>query len=512
MNKTELTALGASFVKPPVKQSGIQDPETKEEDSYESVFKDAATPGVPQEIRNQAQMIERGSKSDTRNNFFQTQEDARTYYLRYRLPDFLIENNVRIRKYLQDKSEDDIFTFKELLVRFILEDEAYRINVTSSSSIAKTEKSFRHDSIVFDRFLESTDPFIQAFRRGKKIALPSEERELIIGTSAHEDEEVLVENREVRELQNQYARLLGSVKHAMKRVDEDRIKAEVLREIFLQIELYSEEYKSIASVYHDIGKMDMTSVKKRGARLKGVERNTKVLKKTQHKKEIIEEAIGKIRGLISGKKGVDIQFFFAYKFGEDVSDKYVEKYYNALRLIQSTDSKQRQRGANYLESVILDLNTQILKLDKEIASLEAETDLSHVPEALDIQNAIESICRKFFDKEYYEVMIAGKILDTTREILRDQITENKGFHDILVEFLGSLRIEHVRSRKEFFGSVERYTDTVNELEIYAGAIYQEVKGIRDAEKIQSRIQELQGKIEALHERKAVLVKSEVAFL
>ena len=126
--------------------------------------------------------MEKSSKTgQVHNNFFQTQEDARMYYLRYRLPDFLIEHNVRIRKYLADKSDDEIFTFKELLVRFLLEDEAYRINVTTASSIAKTEKSFRHDSIIFDRFLESKDPFIRAFRRGEKIKLPSKEVELVLG-------------------------------------------------------------------------------------------------------------------------------------------------------------------------------------------------------------------------------------------------------------------------------------------------------------------------------------------
>lgn len=197
-------------------------------------------------------MIEKSSKAESHNNFFQTQEDARMYYLRYRLPDFLIEHNPRIRKYLLNKSEDDIFTFKELLVRFILEGEAYRISLTS---IAKTEKSFRHDSIVLDRFLESSDPFIRAFRKGEKVVLPTEDTELILNGT--EIDETLVDDREIFEYRKQYARLLGVLGNKEKRANEDRVKLEVLKEYFQHLELYSVEYKSIATVYRDIGSMEI---------------------------------------------------------------------------------------------------------------------------------------------------------------------------------------------------------------------------------------------------------------
>lgn len=154
-----------------------------------------------------------------------------------------------------------------------------------------------------------------------------------------------------------------------------------------------------------------------------------------------------IRNLINGNKDLDIQFFFNYKFGEDVSDKYIEKYFNALRLIQSKDSKQRKRGATYLEGVILDLNTQILKLDQEIAQLVAETDLSHIPQALAVQKSIEAICKDFFEEDYYNVMISGKILDITREVLRDQINEKKGVYKILFHFFEDKKLIHSKEKK-----------------------------------------------------------------
>lgn len=257
----------------------------KEEDTphievpYTTIFKEESPASNPEQvIRDYARAIEKSSKSESHNNFFQTQEDARMYYLRYRLPDFLIEHNVRIRNYLKNKSEEDVFTFKELMVRFLLEDEAYRIH---PKNIEETERRFRHDSTIFDSFLESTDPFVQAFRRGNKITLPSREVELIIGVPT---EEASLENREVFELQKQYVKLLGAIKHQMKTIDVEKVKAEILKEYFLHLELYSQEFKTLSAVYQDIGKMEVSDIQKRVARLKGVERNMKTLKKIQHEK------------------------------------------------------------------------------------------------------------------------------------------------------------------------------------------------------------------------------------
>ncbi len=58
------------------------------------------------------------------------------YYLRYRLPDIIIAHDPRIGEYLKDKSDEQIFAFKELMVRFLLVDEAYDI---LSKSIAEIE-------------------------------------------------------------------------------------------------------------------------------------------------------------------------------------------------------------------------------------------------------------------------------------------------------------------------------------------------------------------------------------
>jgi len=93
-----------------------------------------------------------------------------------------------------------------------------------------------------------------------------------------------VESMEVFEYRKQYTRLLGSIGHKIKRANEDRVKTEVLREYFTHLDLYSSEYKSIESVYRELGQMDRVDVTKRVARLKGVEKNTKALGRVQHKR------------------------------------------------------------------------------------------------------------------------------------------------------------------------------------------------------------------------------------
>lgn len=137
---------------------------------------------------------------------------------------------------------------------------------------------------------------------------------------------------------------------------------------------------------------------------------------------------------------------YAYKFGDDFSDKYIQRYNNTLRLIQSQDKRQRQRGVEQLKYIAIDIHAQSEKLQKEIDSLLSETDLSHVPQAVVIQNNIEALCKDLFDADYYRVAISGKILDITREVLRDQITERKGLYKILSQFFRDKDFKHTKEK------------------------------------------------------------------
>lgn len=215
--------------------------------SYETVMKEDAVSAVSDKtLRDYARLIEKTSKTES-SNFFGTQEEPRIYYLRYRLPDFLIEHDKRIQQYLANRSEEDVFAFKELIVRFLLEDEARGM---IPETIGEIETRFRHDSSVLDRFLESKDPFIQAFRRGKRLASPS-----LTDT-------ISLEQKEIFELQSEYMRLLARLKNETTAIDIDGIKTKILRQYFLHLGENSKEYDALVALYEEIGQMDEAHVKK----------------------------------------------------------------------------------------------------------------------------------------------------------------------------------------------------------------------------------------------------------
>ena len=206
-----------------------------------------------------------------------------------------------------------------------------------------------------------------------------------------------------------------------------------------------------------------------------------------------------------------MQLLKNHKFGSDFSDKYISKYNNTLRLIQSKDKRQRQRGIDQLKYITIDMNAQLEKLQKEIDLLIAETNLSAFPKALSIKSNLEVLCKNFFEDDYFDNRISKEILDVTREIIRDQVTEKKGLHKILLQFFNTLDVAHTREKKELFQAIENYKDTLGVLEVYEDSIYREIKETNDVEKIQSRIQELQTKIQEFQIRKDALVKNSIAF-
>lgn len=476
-------------------------------ESYERIFQeDDASVNPERVIREYARIIEDFSHAGD-SNFFKTQDDARTYYLRYCLPQFLIERNPRIRNYLKGKDENTVFIFKELISRFLLDSEAHRIH---PNSIDKTELSFRHDTTILDRFLESEDPFIQAFRKGEEVMFPSEEVELLANIVLDEGSS---KNKEVRELQKQYVKLLGSVRWKLNKVDEERMKVEVLKEHLFHVESYSWEYRTITDIYQEIGMMSLSEVKKTMTSLKWVEKKTKVLGKTRHQRENLFKIVETMRNLVRGAENIDTELLFSHKFGEDVSEKYIERYYNTLRLALSKDKRKRQRGINQLEYIIIDVDAQILKLDKEIESLVTETGLLGIPRARIIKENLSVLCKAFFEDAYYEHNVSGKILECTREIVRDQVTEQKGLQKILSQlFYIGKDFRYIKEKGWLFRSIQDYIDISDIIEVYSTTIRQEIQETDDVEKIQLRIQELQAKIEEFQTKKDLIVKNKVAFL
>jgi len=179
---------------------------------------------------------------------------------------------------LEHKTIDEIFIFQELLRRFLLGSEAHRIH---PESIEKTERSFRHDTGILDRFLESTDKYIQAFRRGQVVVLPSEECEVLVKIP---DEDTIVNSGEIFALQKQYVEILGSIRNELKVINAETIKVEILQKYLLFLESNSPAYNTIVSTYKSIGNQELIEVKNQMTYLKAIERKTKTLGKVQHKR------------------------------------------------------------------------------------------------------------------------------------------------------------------------------------------------------------------------------------
>ena len=113
-----------------------------------------------------------------------------------------------------------------------------------------------------------------------------------------------------------------------------------------------------------------------------------------------------MRLLAKGAGSVDLDLLFAHKFGEDVSERYIEKYYSTIRMVSSKDKRRRQRGLLPLENIIIDMDAQVLKMNNEIGLLSIETELSGTPIAATIKQNLETLCKDFYDEDYYRTMVS----------------------------------------------------------------------------------------------------------
>ncbi len=211
--------------------------------------------------------------------------------------------------------------------------------------------------------------------------------------------------------------------------------------------------------------------------------------------------INTIESLIKGDKSIDMKYLYRYDFNGDVSEKYMKRYYQALRLTVSLDKKQQKRGARILKGVIIDLQAEKSKLDLEIGELVTETNMEATPQALVIQKSLRTLCKDLFDTDYFVHVVSGKLLELTRQIIRDQVTEKIGLEKILFEFFETKDFKHTRENKQVFQSIADYTDTVDTLKVYARTILADITETRDTDKIRLRIRELRKKIDEYHVQK-----------
>lgn len=148
--------------------------------------------------------------------------DAQSFYLRYCLIPFLIEQNKHIRLYIQDKDKDWKQTFVELLKGFIGEHDRYRIN---PDNIPKTEASFRQDADLMRRFQESPNLKIQEFIIHGRLARVTQELPnptMLDGISKKN------QTKEVMDLKAEYASVLGRISPFIRHISLTEIEELVL--------------------------------------------------------------------------------------------------------------------------------------------------------------------------------------------------------------------------------------------------------------------------------------------
>lgn len=461
----------------------------------ESIFKEIIPPAWNRKDAVEGYMKALDEYSDSQSsNCFETDTEAREYYIRYCLPDFLIAHNVRIGKYLKNKTAEQIFTFRGLLVRFLLNDVVHRVN---PDNIEKTERSFRHDTTILDRFLESKDPFIEAFRSGKQIVVPSGEKELIMDISHDED---AVYDNELFQSQKQYVQFLGSIRHGVKPLNVDKIKSALLSEYFLSLATDSDAYKKLWIIYQDIGRMDVSDVQNLTKCLKWKARKEKAIKSIQDEKRKILNIIAELKSLTKGKRIVDLELLCSYKFWKETSESYVEKYHNAIELAKSKAPKKREKGLLYIGWFIQDFRKYIRLSEKGIKPLLEETNLSSdtLPPLLrNVFDVLEHLCKDFFEIGYYNTAVSKGILEIARQIVRDQITEKTGLKKILFDFFLTKDFARTKVYNKIFKEIDDYIDVVDVIGTYSWAILQEVKETRDTAYIRQMTEELKNKFERL---------------
>jgi hypothetical protein len=173
-----------------------------------------------------------------------------------------MEHNHGIIKYTSGKSVEWKSNFRELLSRLLIE-EAHRVK---GKDIKKTERSFRHDTGILDRFRESRDYHIKYFRLHG--VLP-EAPQMVMRTkdTISIEGEAVAATAEVFALQAQFARLIGEARQYRigerntdsQGIDLKRVQAFAISKFLSKFEQSDiavgselEAYKNIASRYQSI--------------------------------------------------------------------------------------------------------------------------------------------------------------------------------------------------------------------------------------------------------------------
>ena len=437
---------------------------------------------------------------------------ARDYYILYCLPLFLLEHNNGIKKYISGKSEEWKSIFRELLSRFLIE-ESHRVKL---QNIDRTERSFRYDSGILERFEESSDDHIRYFRTHGVLPQLQKKAEADLNPS-----EVL--DLRIFDLQSEYVRLLWEAKQYRAGIDFKRAQ-EFLIQFFigslngtniLMSEEWAAAYANLCHAYEIIGDLSIQESSLMIWELKNLARTKDKLKRVNAKNVKIHAYIDLLSKIsdqrrkwksVSGSQEELSQWYEYLKIISISKEQYLQDFARA----SSSDTKKRKRWANTF-ALYRDKLRRILKVSEEEASvLQEKLSLERFPEAKTIGNALDTLVDILFEEEYARIRVRPKILDTVREIVRDQATDKKGIDTILMNLFNlSHAWSHIRGQRDNLQQLESYQDILEVIENHQDTVLPEVKSSRDIEYVEKMLERLKKTITRLKADYALLMNNPI---
>lgn len=417
---------------------------------------------------------------------FTSDEAARDYYLRYCLPLFLIEHNQAIKKYVRGKSWEWVSIFRELLTRFVL-DEAHRIRL---QNLEVTERSFRYDSWILQRFEESDDFHIRYFRiHGvlPEIRWPKVNDE----TSDDFDMPENPDQNDMEALRKEYAKRLGWANAFYLALDPDQIEERYFVSRVSQIgegqgseqELLA--YSVIQSVYDSFGRKNQSEREPISRALKKINARKKDIEKLSKKVRSLEEVYEALY-FVSDQRYSVPSIAMHQKTLQDAKKIFEwfgiqgPHYELSLERAFSQDKRKRKRGAASLKWYRAIIEKALVSYEGQIREWEAQITFTEFPELRMLWDMLDALAREMYQEDYMKLRIQPKILDTMRHIVRDHGGEHLWLDAILVKFLyQKWAWKFLHAHGKYFAEMHAYCNTWEVIENHQVNIAEEIKQSED---------------------------------
>ncbi len=433
----------------------------------------------------------------------ETTEDAQIYYLDNCLVPFLFEYNVHIRKYISWRSEEWKQYFSRLLIRFLRENDLYRIN---PNNIPKTETSFKHDADIIRRIQESKDQFIRDFRLHgvPKVITP-------VLPDIRENTANNIQSIQLWSIKRQYAQLLWQIKQYTRNIPLHEIEILALKNTLKDIQEWNTEnevFQAYIEILDRMKKLESLSDLEIRAMMKSVKQiwaKRKELRKNQaiHKKMIdFQKLLNSTALTESNRKKLIEAIDFAFLVPLDEYEK--RKYLTFVNRITSPDLRKRKRvinnkqtGLSYYQWIVVrNIWSVVWNIDK----YQWLVDLDNCPDAKNIFDWLWIIIKGIFHDNYNRANMETKVYEIMRIIIRDNITDRKWLYQILFEWLQRNQVgQHMNGVSSLFNPIVRHCDLQDEVESYrtGWAIYTSMLESQDVTEIDWYVAELQALIEKL---------------